>query len=117
MASKVILKSRFREAGTWARKQTHEAVEHALEEGEKTANIRIEKGNASRDYQLPADVEKEGTGYHSGLIRYNHFFGVFFERGFYSVAPWPFMRPAHAKMRKVFKQDMGNLFRGFRGVR
>jgi hypothetical protein len=117
LASKVIVQSRFREAGVWATRKTHDAVDHALDEGQKKADTGIEKINASQGYQLPASTEKEGTGYHSGLIKYPEFYGQFFEFGFYSVPPMPFMRPAHRVMRKVFKTDMGNLFRGFRGVR
>jgi hypothetical protein len=116
VASRVVFRSRFREASAHARRETHEAVEHALEEGRKRADIGIERINSSRGYQLPASTEKEGTGYHSGLIKYPEFYGVFFEMGFYNVPPMPFMRPAHRVMRKVFKQDMGHLFRGFRGL-
>lgn len=117
MANRVVIKSRFREAGLFARKQTHEAVQKALEDGEKTANIRVERLNATHGYNLPADVRREGTGYHSGQIRYPHFYGRFFEYGFYSVPGMPFIRPAHRKMRATFKREMGHLFRGFRGVR
>jgi hypothetical protein len=117
LANRIIIRSRFREAGAHARKRTHEAVQEALGEGEKAANIRIERINATQAYHLPANVVKEGRGYHSGQIRYPHFFGRFFEYGFYSVPGMPFMRPAARKMNSVFKKEMGNLFKGFRGTR
>lgn len=117
MANKIIIQSRFRQAGDHARKQTHEAVEKALDEGEKAANIRIERANSQRGYNLPAAVEKQGTSYHSGLIEYPEFFGRFFEYGTVYIDAMPFMRPGHRKMRSTFKKEMGDLFKGFRGTR
>lgn len=113
----VITRSRIQEAGEWGRKKTHEAVQHALEEGEKQGNIYIERQNSAEGYNLPADVEHHQTGFHDGYIIYPHFFGRFFESGFYSYPGRPFMRPASRKMRSAFKKDMSNLFRGFRGLR
>jgi HK97 gp10 family phage protein len=116
LASKVIIRSRFKEAGEHARKQTHEAVSKALEAGEREANIRLERANSARGYNLPANVQKSPLGYHSGKIEYPEFYGRFFEYGTVYIDAMPFMRPGHRKMRKVFKEQMGGLFKGWRRV-
>ena len=115
MANRVVLRSRFKEAGRHARKQTERAVEKAVEAGEREANIRIEKANAQRGWNISTDVESEASGM-SGKIEFPHFWGRFFEYGSVKHDAMPFMRPGHRKMRKVFKQEMGELFSGFRGT-
>lgn len=118
MASKVIVVSRIPDAGRHASKRTREAVEKAVDAGETEANIRIERGNASRGWNIATTVEGEvfGSG-KSGKIEWPEFYGRFFEYGFYSEPAMPVIRPGHRKMRKVFKEEMGSLFQGFRGVR
>ena len=112
----VVVISRFKEAGAFARKQTEAAVAHALEEAEKSGNRAIERANTRRDYQLPADINREMIGGVTGFIEYPHDYGFYFEFGFRSVPPLPFMRPAGRKMKAIFKADMGDLYRGWRNT-
>ena len=42
-----------------------------------------------------------------GKIRYEHWYGHFFEYGTTHIKAMPFIRPGHRKMRKVFLADMG----------
>lgn len=89
------------------------AVDAALKAGEETANQKIERTDAARDYNLPADVDHERIGFQSGKIVYDHFYGRWFEYGTPHIQPMPFMRPAHRKMRKVFIGLMGTEFEGW----
>lgn len=112
-----IIRNDFKKVSIFATKAAHDAVQDALDEGEKTANIGIERGNTARDYNLPADVDKEGTSYHGGKIVYDHPYGPYFEYGFYNVPAMPFMRSAGRKMKTVFKKEMGDLFKGYSSSR
>lgn len=115
--NRIVVVSRFRQAREWADDKTEDAVEKAIDEGEKAANIRLERANSQRGYNLPASVEKSKIGKHGGQIEYPEFYGRFFEFGTVYIDAMPFMRPGHRKMRAAFKREMGHLFRGFRGVR
>ena len=84
------------------------ARDHALDEGEAEAEKRLQRANDSRGWNLPGDIEQEKTGHQSGLIRYGDWFGKFFEYGTVYIAPAPFMRPAHRKMRRRFLDEMGD---------
>jgi HK97 gp10 family phage protein len=108
--NRIHLESRF----PAVKKGLYEAVQHArdraLDEGEAEAEKRLERVNDQRGYNLPTEIEQEKTGNQSGLIRYGDWFGKFFEYGTVYIAPSPFMRPAHRKMRKRFLDEMdGNV--------
>lgn len=113
--NRVVIVSRIPQAIDWADDKTSDAVDHAIDDGEKAANIAIERANSQRGYNLPATVEQERRS-KEGLIRYTEFYGRFFEYGTVYIDAMPFIRPGHRKMRKTFKSDMGHLFRGFRGT-
>jgi HK97 gp10 family phage protein len=111
--SKVKLVSNFpavKKAGT---EFVRKAVDDALEQGQQTANQRIERNDARRDYNLPADVNQERVGFQSGKITYDHWWGRFFEYGTVFIPAVPFMRPAHRVMRKTFIGMMGSEFEGW----
>jgi HK97 gp10 family phage protein len=95
----------------------HEAVRHArdkaLDAGEHEAERKLELVDNSRGYDLPIDVGQENIGFQSGRIFYEPWYGRFFEYGTVRIPASPFMRPAHRKMRKVFKDDMGDNFENF----
>jgi HK97 gp10 family phage protein len=108
--NRIHLESRF----PAVKKGMYDAVRHArdraLDEGEHEAENRLERANDSRGYNLPTEIEQEKTGHQSGLIRYGEFYGKWFEYGTVYIAPSPFMRPAHRKMRKRFLDEMdGNV--------
>ena len=106
--NRIHLESRF----PAVKKGMHDAVQHArdraLDEGEAEAEKRLERANDSRGWNLPTEIEQEKTGHQSGLIRYGEFFGKWFEFGTVHIAPYPFMRPAHRKMRRRFLDEMGD---------
>lgn len=110
------MRSRFKEAANWADDKTEDAVKHAVDAGEREANIRLERANSQRGYNLPADVDGSSFG-KSGKIEYPEFYGRFFEYGTVYIDAMPFMRPGHRKMRAVFKSEMGDLFKGWRSSR
>lgn len=115
--NRVVLHSRFKEAIDWADDKTRDAVKKALDEGEKTANITIERTNTRRDYNLPASVEAHKTADKGGFIEHPDWFMRFFEFGTRYIDAAPFMRPGHRKLRSVFKGEMGDLFQGWRNRR
>ena len=94
------------------KKGMYEAVQHArdraLDEGEHEAENRLDRANDSRGYNLPSDIEQKKTGFQSGKIVYPEWTGRFFEYGTIHIAPMPFMRPAHRKMRKTFLDELGD---------
>lgn len=112
--NRVVLRSRFKEAIDWADDKTKDAVDKALDAGEREANIRIEKTNARRGYNLPADVTKHETGTKGGYIEHPRWEMRFFEFGTVFIDAAPFMRPGHRKLRSVFKDETGDLFKGWR---
>ena len=105
--NKVTLTSRFPAAkrGMW--EAVSAARDKALNEGEAEAEKRLERANDAHGWNLPMDIEQEKTGHQSGLIRYPDWWGKFFEYGTVYIQPAPFMRPAHRKMRKVFRDELG----------
>jgi HK97 gp10 family phage protein len=103
--NRVVLESRF-PAAKWDAIQN--ARDRALDEGEHEAENRLERANDARGYNLPTEIEQEKTGHQSGLIRYGEFYGKWFEYGTVYIAPSPFMRPAHRKMRRRFLDEMGD---------
>jgi hypothetical protein len=106
--NRVVLESRFPAAkkGMWDAIQN--ARDRALDEGEHEAENRLERANDARGYNQPTEIEQEKTGHQSGLIRYGEFYGKWFEYGTVYIAPSPFMRPAHRKMRRRFLDEMGD---------
>lgn len=111
--STVVLRSNFPAVKKAAHEVVQRARDSALDEGETEAEKRLDRANDSRGWNLPSDIEQEKTGFQSGLIRYPHFFGRFFEYGTVRIAPYSFMRPAHRKMRKRFIDEMGDNFEGW----
>ena len=106
--NRVTLVSRFPAAKKGMYDAFSDARDKARDEGEAEAEKRLDRANDSRGYNLPSEIEQEKTGHQSGLIRYGEWFGKFFEYGTVHIAPYPFMRPAHRKMRKRFLDELGD---------
>ena len=102
----VRLESRF----PAAKKGAHDAVRHArdlaLNVGEAEAEKRLEHVDNTRGYELPIDIQQETTGFQSGRIFYEPWYGRYFEYGTVFIEAAPFMRPAHRKMRRTFLKEM-----------
>lgn len=108
MAAKPKLKlvSRFPAVKEGAYDAINHAVNHALGVGQTEAERRLDQIDNTRGYALPATVGEERIGHQSGRIFYEPWYGRFFEYGTVYIEAFPFMRPAHRKMRKVFLDDM-----------
>ena len=106
--NRVTLVSRFPAATKGMYDAFSHARDKALDEGEAEAERRLERANDSRGYNLPTEIQQEKTGHQSGLISYGQFYGRWFEYGTVHIAPMPFMRPAHRKMRKRFLDELGD---------
>lgn len=117
MANRIVLQSHFKEAIREADKETREAIEKAVREGEKAANIAIERTNTRRGYNLPTTVESFHSEKSGGIQAGSEFWWKFFEYGTVFIDAVPFIRPGHRKMRAVFKEEMGELFEGWRTLR
>jgi HK97 gp10 family phage protein len=111
--NRVVLRSNFPAVKRAKTEFVRHAVDAALIVGENTANQRIERNDARKDYNLPADVDKERIGFQSGKISYDHWWGRFFEYGTVYIPAVPFMRPAHRAMRQTFIGLMGSEFDGW----
>jgi HK97 gp10 family phage protein len=72
--------------------------------GETVGADRRHEGLRPPDRHRPVAVKD------SGQIEYDPWYGRFFEYGTVYIPASPFMRPAHRKMRKVFKDEMGANF-------
>lgn len=110
--NRLVLESRFPAVKRAAGDFLEHAVKKALDEGEHEAERRLERINDSHGYNLPTEVEQARSRL-DGRIMYRPFFGRWFEYGAVQLLATPFMRPAHRKMRKRFKDEMGDNFEGF----
>lgn len=104
--------SRFPAAKKGAADAIEHAVSRALDHGEAEAEKRLERIDDTRGYDLPIEIEQSQQG-QSGKIEYEPWYGRFFEYGTVHIPAAPFIRPAHRKMRKVFKDELGDTFEGF----
>lgn len=111
--AKITLESRFPAAKAAAHEAVRHARDRALNAGEGEAEKRLERIDDTRGYELPIDVQQENIGFQSGRIYYEPWWGRFFEYGTVHIEAAPFMRPAHRKMRRVFKDEMADNFEGF----
>lgn len=105
--NKVTLRSNFPAVTRAMWGAVAEARDKALDAGEDAAESRLERIDNAQGWNLPTEIEQEKTGFQSGRIYYNFFYGRWFE---YGTARWgaqPFMRPAHRKMRSVFIAALG----------
>ncbi len=107
------LESRFPAAVDAAHDAVRRSRDLALNAGEGEAEKRLERVDDTRGYELPIDVKQENIGHQSGKIYYEPWYGRFFEYGTVRIEAAPFMRPAHRKMRKVFRDTMADDFEGF----
>jgi hypothetical protein len=107
------LESRFPAVKVAAHDAVRRSRDLALNAGEGEAEKRLERIDDDRGYELPIDVKQENIGFQSGRIYYEPFYGKWFEYGTVRIPAAPFMRPAHRKMRKVFKDTMADDFEGF----
>lgn len=111
--NKLKLESRFPAVKEAAHETVRRARDLALNAGEGEAEKRLERIDDTRGYELPIDIKQENIGFQSGRIFYEPFYGKWFEYGTVRIPAAPFMRPAHRKMRKVFKDEMGDQFEKF----
>jgi HK97 gp10 family phage protein len=114
--TKIRMESRFPAVKKAAYEVVQKARDEALIEGQEETQKRIEKGAASRGYDLdPFVVEKENIGHQSGriFVPSEKWYYRFFEFGTVYIPAMTFMRPAHRKMRKKFKDVMGDDFEKF----
>lgn len=111
--NRVRLESRFPAAVAASHALVRHARDLALNAGEAEAEKRLERVDDARGYDLPIDVGQQTTGFQSGKIFYEPWYGRFFEYGTVRIPAAPFMRPAHRKMRKVFIGEMGGSFEGW----
>ena len=114
--SKMRLESRFPAVKKAAYEVVQKARDEALIEGVEETRRRIEKGAASRGYDLdPFVVEKENIGHQSGriFVPSEKWYYKFFEFGTVYIPAMPFIRPAHRKMRAKFRDVMGDDFEKF----
>lgn len=107
------LESRFPAVKDAAHDAVRAARDLALNVGEGEAEKRLEMVDNTRGYELPIDVQQEKTGFQSGRIFYEPWYGRFFEYGTTYIPAAPFMRPAHRKMRKTFVEELGDNFEGW----
>lgn len=104
MANKIKLESRFPAAKKAAYETVVVARKLALDAGEEVAKRRIESG----PYDLhPEHVHQENIGHQSGRVWYDDWYARFLEFGTVHIQPYPFIRPAHRQMRKIFLGAMG----------
>jgi hypothetical protein len=101
--------SRFPEAKKGARDAFEHAIGKALDVGEAEAEKRLERIDDTKGYDLPIDVGQEQSQL-SGRIEYEPFYGRWFEYGTVYIPASPFIGPAHRKMRKTFKDYVGDEF-------
>lgn len=107
------LESRFPAVKDAAHDLVRHSRDRALNVGEGEAEKRLERVDDTRGYELPIDIQQEKTGFQSGRIFYEPWYGRFFEYGTTYIPAAPFMRPAHRKMRKAFVEELGENFEGW----
>jgi HK97 gp10 family phage protein len=112
LASKITMKSNIRAVKKAAHGGVDEAIKKALDAGEAEAEKRLERVDDTKGYNLPIDISQE-HGPLNGKIEYAEWYGRFFEYGTVFIPASPFMRPAHRKMRSVFKSVMADDFEGY----
>ena len=115
--NRTVLISRFPAAVAAAHATVRHARDMALNAGEAEAEKRLERIDDTRGYELPIDIGQATLGHQSGKIFYDQWYGRFFEYGTVHIPAASFMRPAHRRMRKVFKEEMGESFTKFLGRR
>ena len=114
-----IINNRFKHVTGQAIDGTRDAVNKAIDAGEAEAKSRLSRGESQRGYALNTlydSIKSEKTGTLQGRVKAGGdeaWWGRFFEFGTVHIAPIPFMRPASRKMRKVFKDEMGDIFKGY----
>lgn len=101
--------SRFPQAKKGAHDAINHAIDAALNVGEAEAEKRLERIDDTKGYDLPIDIEQQQSK-NSGQIEYAPWYGRFFEYGTVYITASPFMRPAHRRMRKEFKDKMADDF-------
>lgn len=108
--------SRFPQVKKAAREGLQAAVDKALVEGQDEAQQRIQRANDRHGYNYdPFQVRRKDFPEGGGMIfiHSEKWYYRFLEYGSVYIPATPFMRPAHRKMRKVFKQEMADDFEKF----
>jgi hypothetical protein len=112
LASKITLKSNIRAVKKAAHGGVDASIKKAVDAMEAEAEKRLERIDDTKGWDLPIDIGQEhGPLY--GKIEYEPWWGRFFEYGTVFIPGQGFMRGAHRKGRKVFKDDMGDNFEGY----
>lgn len=111
--SRVKIESRFPAVKEAAHDLVRHSRDRALNAGEAEAEKRLERIDDTRGYELPINIEQETTGFQSGRIFYEPWYGRFFEFGTVHIPAASFMRPASRKMRKTFVDEMADEFPGW----
>jgi HK97 gp10 family phage protein len=109
---RIKLESRFPAVKEAAWDTVRHARDKALDDGEQEAKRRMERSQHDLD---PGVVQQEKRGFQSGavFIPSEKWYYRYLEYGTVYIAATPFMRPAHRKMRKTFKDEMGEQFEKF----
>lgn len=119
MASKVIVKNKFREATRAAHRSLHEATSAAVAVGRASAQSIVQERAASRGYQLSVKMGSEEWGYGGAFFPVSAvssrwgtdpFYLAYFEYGTHHINAMPFMRPAAKLMAMKFDSEMATAF-------
>lgn len=108
--NRIKLQSNFKIAKDAAHDGLHVAIDAALTEAQDEAQKRIRRVHDQKGYELDAaEIRRKDFPDDEGGMIYVHsekWYYRFFEYGTVFISASPFMRPAHRKMRRVFKDKM-----------
>ena len=115
------MESHIKEAIAYADSELTNWIYEATEGGYQEAKSRISGHRATETAHIADRIDwnvepLEGRVYEHGTRgERSTFYARFVEYGTVKMAPIPFIRPAHRKMRAIFKAKTGgDLFRGFK---
>ncbi len=116
------VETRFKAAAEYAQDQLRDAVKAAVEDGEEVAKARLKPGRGVDTGKARAAIRSEVNGLDGKVVSPGHPETLknpaWLEFGTEGSKAVPHIRPAHTRMRKRFKAEVGiDLFKGFRGAR
>ncbi len=106
--------SEIKEAKAYARDQLEDAIRKAVDAGEEEAHKRLRRHPGTDPEHIDAEIFSESGGL-DGKVVSPVWYSRFVEYGTVRTAAIPFMRPANRRMRRVFRQEVGeDLFKGLK---